>query len=45
MASVLDRNNRPAPDLARDQFEIYEEGKLQKIEVFEPRRNSRWIWR
>ena len=36
MASVLDRNNRPAPDLTRDQFEIYEEGKLQKIEVFEP---------
>ena len=35
VASVLDRNNRPAPDLARDQFEIYEEGKLQKIEVFE----------
>jgi Ca-activated chloride channel homolog len=36
VASVLDRNNRPAPDLTRDQFEIYEEGKLQKIEVFEP---------
>jgi Ca-activated chloride channel family protein len=35
VASVLDRNNRPAPDLTRDQFEIYEEGKLQKIEVFE----------
>ena len=35
MASVLDRNNRPAPDLTRDQFEIYEEGKLQKIEFFE----------
>lgn len=36
IASVLDHNNRPAPDLQRDQFEIYEEGKLQKIEVFEP---------
>lgn len=36
LASVLDHNNRPAPDLTRDQFEIYEEGKLQKIEVFEP---------
>jgi Ca-activated chloride channel family protein len=36
IASVLDQNNRPAPDLQRDQFEIYEEGKAQKIEVFEP---------
>jgi Ca-activated chloride channel homolog len=36
IASVLDANNRPAPDLQQDQFEIYEEGKLQKIQVFEP---------
>lgn len=36
IASVLDHNNRPAPDLQRDQFEIYEEGKPQKIDVFEP---------
>jgi Ca-activated chloride channel family protein len=36
IASVLDKNNRPAPDLTRDQFEIYDEGKPQKIEVFEP---------
>lgn len=36
IASVLDANNRPAPDLKQDQFEIYEEGKPQKIEVFEP---------
>ena len=36
IASVLDQNNRPAPDLQRDQFEIYEEGKPQKIENFEP---------
>jgi Ca-activated chloride channel family protein len=36
IASVLDANNRPAPDLHQDQFEIYEEGKPQKIEVFEP---------
>jgi len=36
LASVLDRNNRPASNLTRDQFQIYEEGKLQKIEVFEP---------
>ena len=36
IASVLDANNRPAVDLHQDQFEIYEEGKPQKIEVFEP---------
>lgn len=36
ITSVLDKENRPAPDLTRDQFEIYEDGKLQKIEVFEP---------
>ena len=35
IASVLDKNNRPAPDLQRDQFEIYEERKPQKIELFE----------
>src|SRR5712671_5169776 len=35
LASVLDRNNRPAPDLQREQFEVFEEGKLQKIELFE----------
>ena len=35
LASVLDRNNRPAPDLQAGQFEIYEEGKAQKIELFE----------
>ena len=36
IASVLDQNNRPVPDLRQDQFEIYEEGKPQKIETFEP---------
>ena len=35
IASVLDKNNRPAPNLSREQFEIYEEGKPQTIEVFE----------
>jgi Ca-activated chloride channel family protein len=35
IASVLDENNRPVPDLQKDQFEIYEEGKPQKIELFE----------
>jgi len=35
LASVLDRDNRPAPDLQREQFQIFEEGKPQKIELFE----------
>jgi Ca-activated chloride channel family protein len=35
LASVLDKNNRPALDLASDQFEVYEEGKPQKIDLFE----------
>lgn len=35
-ASVLDGKNRPAPDLPRDAFHIYEEGVEQKIEIFEP---------
>jgi Ca-activated chloride channel homolog len=35
LASVLDGNNRPAPDLQREQFEIFEEGQPQKIELFE----------
>jgi Ca-activated chloride channel family protein len=36
ITSVLDKDNRPAADLTQDKFEIYEDGKLQKIEVFEP---------
>jgi Ca-activated chloride channel homolog len=36
LASVLDKNNRPAADLTRDEFEIYEEGRKQQITVFEP---------
>ena len=36
ITSVLDKNNRPAVNLGPEQFEIYEEGKLQKIELFEP---------
>ncbi len=36
LASVLDDNNRPAPDLTSDQFEVYEEGTRQQIAVFEP---------
>jgi Ca-activated chloride channel homolog len=36
LSSVLDEHNRPAPDLPVEAFQIYEEGVLQKIEVFEP---------
>lgn len=35
LASVLDKNNRPAPDLSKESFEVFEEGVQQKIEVFE----------
>ncbi len=35
LASVVDKSNRPAPDLSKEAFEIYEEGVRQKIEVFE----------
>ncbi len=36
LASVLDNDGRPALGLTADQFEVYEEGVKQKIEVFEP---------
>ena len=36
LASVLDKNGRPELGLTADQFEVYEEGVAQKIEVFEP---------
>jgi Ca-activated chloride channel family protein len=35
IASVLDKNNRPAPDLPKEAFELYEEGVRQKIEILE----------
>jgi len=35
LVSVLDGNNRPAPDLPIEAFQLYEEGVQQKIEVFE----------
>jgi Ca-activated chloride channel homolog len=35
LAGVLDRDNRPAPDLRQEQFQIFEEGQPQKIELFE----------
>src|SRR3984957_897099 len=34
-ARVLDGENKPAPDLPVAAFQVYEEGALQKIEVFE----------
>lgn len=36
LVSVLDEHNRPAPDLPRESFQIFEEGVEQKVEVFEP---------
>ena len=36
LASVLDKDGRPALGLKPEQFEVYEEGVKQKIEVFEP---------
>src|SRR5262249_19491521 len=35
LASVLDDHNRPAADLPREAFHLYEEGVEQKIEIFE----------
>jgi Ca-activated chloride channel homolog len=36
LVSVLDEKNRPAPDLPREAFQLYEEGVEQKIDKFEP---------
>jgi Ca-activated chloride channel family protein len=35
LVSVLDEHNRPAPDLPRDAFHVFEEGVEQNIDVFE----------
>src|SRR6202140_441859 len=35
LVSVLDEKNRPAPDLPREAFQLFEEGVEQKVEVFE----------
>lgn len=35
LVSVLDDQNRPAPDLPKEAFQIFEEGVQQKIDVFE----------
>ena len=36
LVSVLDGHNRPASDLPVEAFQIFEEGVLQKIDIFEP---------
>src|SRR6202790_5438209 len=36
LVGVLDEHNRPAPDLPRESFQLFEEGVEQKIDVFEP---------
>jgi Ca-activated chloride channel family protein len=36
LVSVLDEHNRPAPDLPRESFQLFEEGVEQQINVFEP---------
>jgi Ca-activated chloride channel homolog len=35
LVSVLDEHNRPASDLPRESFQLFEEGVEQKIDVFE----------
>ena len=35
LVSVLDENNRPAPDLPIEAFQLFEEGVRHKIEIFE----------
>jgi len=39
VTSVLDPNRRPVPDLRRQAFHVYEEGKEQTIEFFQPQTN------
>ena len=36
LVSVLDDHNRPAPDLPREAFQLFDEGKEQEIALFEP---------
>src|SRR5216110_35351 len=36
LVSVLDERNRPAPDLPKEAFQLFEEGVEQKIDRFEP---------
>jgi Ca-activated chloride channel homolog len=39
LASVVDSNGRPVPDLSAENFELIEEGRAQRIEIFEPETN------
>jgi len=39
LASVIDTNGRPVPDLTQDAFQLKEEGVPQKIERFEAQTN------
>jgi Ca-activated chloride channel family protein len=39
LASVIDANGQPIPDLKQDVFQLSEEGVAQKIERFEPQTN------
>src|ERR1700691_3932673 len=39
LASVIDANGQPIPDLKQDVFQLFEEGVAQKIERFEPETN------
>jgi len=36
LVSVLDEHNRPAPDVPKEAFQLFEEGAEQKIDRFEP---------
>ena len=36
LVSVLDEHNRPAPDVPREAFQLFDEGKQQEIAIFEP---------
>ena len=36
LVSVLDEHNRPAPDLPREAFQLFDEGNQQEIAIFEP---------
>lgn len=36
LVSVLDEHNRPAPDLPREAFQLFDQSNEQKIDIFEP---------
>src|SRR6266478_3193369 len=43
LVSVLDEKNRPAPDLPKEAFQLFEEGVEQKIDRFEPEAAAHFI--